>query len=236
MNCETVEDFLSTAQRSDLELAPENLMLHHAKQCASCQQRIAYSKRYLKALETLEKPELGAGGAQRILSRLNAEIERKSHTGNQSVSPWWRNGFGLGFASASFLCAAVVTILSLNVAPEPRVPVVELNRGVHEQNISLVIDVPRDMSQANLILEFPADLRWKGLEDMEKIEWPVNLQKGENILELPVSYTLGKLSKIPQVITASIRYGDTSRSFALPVSLSTQLSGRELQTQTEFSL
>jgi len=234
MNCETVEDFLSTAQRSDLELAPENLMLHHAKQCASCQQKIANSKRYLNTLETLEEPELGAGGAQRILSRLNAELERKSYIENQSVSPWWRNGFSLGFASASFLCAAVVMLLSPNMAPEPRVPVAELNRGVHEQNISLVIDVPRDMSQANLILEFPADLRWRGLEDMEKIEWPVNLQKGENILELPVSYTFGKIPKAPQVITASIRYGDTNRSFALPVSLSTQLSGRELQT--DFSL
>jgi len=94
--------------------------------------------------------------------------------------------------------------------------------------------VPRDMNQANLIIEFPADLRWSGLEDMEKIEWPVNLVKGENILELPVSYTLGKFSKSPQVIKASIRYGDTSRSFALPVSLSTQLSSRE--QQTEFSL
>lgn len=234
MNCETVEDFLSSAQRRDLELAPENLMLHHAKQCASCQQRIADTERYLNTLEMLEGPELGAGGAQRILNRLNVEIERKSQTELQGALPWWRNGFSLGFATASFLCVSVVMLMSLNVAPKQAVPVAQINHGVHEQNISLVIDVPRDMNQANLIIEFPASLRWRGLEDMEKIEWPVNLQKGENILELPVSYTLGEFSKTPQVIKASIRYGDISRSFALPVSLSTQLSGRE--QQTEFSL
>ena len=234
MNCETVEDFLSSAQRCDLELAPENLMLHHAKQCASCQQRIADTECYLNTLDVLEGPELGAGGAQRILNRFNTEIERKSQTERKSAIPWWRNGFSLGFATASFLCVSVVMLMSLNVAPKQTVPVTQITRGVHEQNISLVIEVPRDMNQANLIIEFPADLRWSGLEDMEKIEWPVNLQKGENILELPVSYTLGKFSKSPQVIKASIRYGDTSRSFALPVSLSTQLSSRE--QQTEFSL
>jgi len=234
MNCETVENFLSSAQQGDLELAPENLMLHHAKQCASCQQRIADTEHYLNKLEVLEGPELGEGGAQRILNRLNVEIERKSQAERRSALPWWRNAFSLGFATACFLCASVLMLMSLNVAPKQAVPVAHINRGVHEQNISLVIDVPRDMSQANLIIEFPADLRWRGLEDMEKIEWPVNLQKGENILELPVSYTLGKFSKKPQVIKASIRYGDTSRSFALPVSLSTQLSGRE--QQTEFSL
>lgn len=234
MNCETVEDFLSGAQLRDLELAPENLMLHHAKQCPSCQQSIADLERYLQALETLEEPELGSDGARRILNRLNAEIEGKVQLGRETTLPWWRHGFSLGFVTASILCISVVMLMPLNVMPQQAVPVAQIDRGVHEQNISLVIDVPLDMTQANLILEFPADLRWRGLEDMERIEWPVNLQKGENILVLPVSYSLGPLAQKTQVITASIRYGDTSRSFSLPVSLSTQLNGRE--QQTEFSL
>jgi hypothetical protein len=234
MNCETVEDFLSGAQLHDLQLSPENLLLHHAKHCSSCQQRLVDTQRYLQTIASLEQPELGLAGAQRVLGRLGAKIEQKSQAERQSFLPWWRRGFGLGFVTASILCAAVVLFLPRNETAQKLIPVAQIDRGVHEQNIALVIDVPLDMSQANLILEFPANLRWSGLEDMERIEWPVNLQKGENILELPVSYALGNIPQKPQVITASIRYGETSRSFALPVSLSTQLSGRE--KHTEFSL
>ncbi len=234
MNCETVEDFLSSAQLNDLKLAPDNLMLHHAKQCLSCQTKMVAAERYLRTLESLEEPELGAVGRERILDRFKRSLKTEVKT-NVKPAVWWQpQGFALGFVTASMLCVAMVLLMLPRDQTHAPVATLGFERPVHQQNISLLIEVPLEMTQANLILEFPSDLRWRGLEEMERIEWPVNLQKGENILELPVSYTLGERAKKTQVITASIRYGDTSRSFSLPVSLSTQLSGRE--KQTEFSL
>lgn len=234
MNCQTTQDFLNSCNIDTLALAQEGLIQHHIKQCQQCQQLHKDTQRYVAAIAVSEPKQLSSWQKKRILAVIPKEQKREC----RKLGLW----FGQGFVTASLIISVVIFgILAMEPSPVPSqvfaaVPLdseaTVISSEPLAQNISLMIEVPEDMNQADLALEFPDSLRWSGLEELERIEWSVDLQKGPNVLDVPVSYLEQISSTEPQFITASIRYGEKTRSFKLPVSA----SDNEQQTQTSTLL
>jgi len=234
MNCQATQDFLYSCNVDTLPLAQEGLIQHHIKHCQQCQQLHKDTQRYVAAISVSEPKQMSPWQKRRVLSVIPKEQKREY----RKLSLW----FGQGFVTASIIISAVIFgILAMEPsrAPSQVLAAIPLDSDStviasesSEQNISLMIEVPEDMSQADLALEFPDSLRWSGLEELERIEWAVDLQKGPNVLDVPVSYLQQISNTKPQFITASIRYGEKTRSFKLPVSANDKVQ----QTSTLLSL
>lgn len=236
MNCQTTQDFLHSCNIDSLPLAQEGLIQHHIKQCPQCQQLHKDTQRYVAAISVSEPKQMSPWQKRRVLAVIPKAQKREC----RKLGLW----FGQGFVTASLIISAVIfgilamepsrapsqVLAAIPLDADPRV----ISSESLAQNISLMIEVPEDMSQADLALEFPDSLRWSGLEELERIEWSVDLQKGPNVLDVPVSYLEQTASTEPQFITASIRYGEKTRSFKLPVSASD--NGQQTQTSTLLSL
>ena len=91
----------------------------------------------------------------------------------------------------------------------------------------MVIDVPADMSAANLALAFPDSLRLEGLEDMPQVTWDLDLVRGANVLTLPVTVSAGTNLAEELSIQAMVSYGEQRRVFELPVELLVRGEGQQ---------
>lgn len=224
MNCKSVDLFLSDCRLGDMTLAKDNLMLHHIHGCKNCSDNFRQTQSYLTGLKKLASPELSAAGEERLLKPWRTKKPLSS-----SKAKYWP-GFYQGF-SVACACGLVLAMglyfqsaIQLREAVSQKLEVVKKWKAVREQNISIVIEAPSIMQQAELSLRFPEGLRWSGLEETTTVAWSVDLDKGMNVLEVPVAYNQTMLQQSFQEISIQLRYQENSRSFQLPVALQTHLS------------
>lgn len=220
MDCVTVEKLLHSSAANELDLPQDELVAYHLKHCKSCQENFGASKHYFNVIEGMAVPDLGADRINALLHSTQVEAHKTSHEGIKAVNPW----FGRGLNQGLVLACTLVLVLMVSAIYRPSLTT-ESSRSSTEEtlastSISLVIEVPSDMIQADLTLEFPDQLRWDGFEELQSIEWAVDLQQGANILELPVTLVSRLVNDQPLIITASLEYQKKIRNFQLPVQLS----------------
>jgi hypothetical protein len=228
MNCKSVDLFLSDCRMEEMALAKDNLMLHHMHGCKNCTDSFRQTQSYLAGLAKLASPELSASGEDRLLKPW-----RKKESLPENKSRYWP-AFYQGFSVACACGLVLVMGLYLQSAMHPSEVVNEKTviakkwQAVREQNISIVIEAPSTMQQVELSLRFPESLRWSGLEETTTVTWNIDLDKGVNVLEVPVAYNQTILENDFHAISIQLRHQESSRSFQLPVALQTQLSANAI--------
>lgn len=224
MNCKSVDLFLSDCRLEDMPLAKDNLMLRHIHGCKNCKDSYLQTELYLLGLAKLAPPELSAAGQERLL-----EPWRTKQLSPSPKANYWP-AFYQGFSVACGCGLVLVMALYFRSVTHSHESVVEQTeiaknwKAIREQNISIAIEAPSKMQQAELSLRFPEGLRWSGLEETATVAWSVDLDQGVNVLEVPVAYSQAMLQHEFQEISIQLRYQESSRSFQLPVYLQTHLS------------
>lgn len=223
MDCVTVEKLLHSTATEELDLPQDELVAYHLKHCKSCHDNFAASKHYFNVIERMAVPDLGADRINSLFRSTQIKHE-PSHTSINTVGSWFSQGHNQGLV----LGCTLVLIFMVGAIYRPSLNSEDdLTRAVQtlaSSNISLVIEVPSDMLQADLTLEFPDQLRWDGFEEMQRIEWAVDLQQGVNILELPVTLVSRLVDDQPLIITASLEYQQKIKNFELPVPVNGELN------------
>lgn len=173
MSCDQVrrqlDDYL------DEELGPEARRevadhLAHCPDCHEIQRREEEMRRALRSLPAPATPDgLIAAGKARA-----AERERRR----------WALGLAGAAAAASLLLAVGLTLLATGPG-SPATPSVAVTPGKAER-VRLVFNSPERVREVTVTLELPEGVELKGYPGRKRLSWRTNLEKGRNLLELPV--------------------------------------------------
>ena len=130
------------------------------------------------------------------------------------------NGFWRGFAAASILA---IGLSGMFYATQPQAPVVAslVNTQVIDTEVTLIIDSPEDIYNADFRIELPDRMALKGYDEFDELNWVLDFSKGSNAIRLPVQIAAGRDLSEPLSIKAVIDNGSTQRTFELNVDLVT---------------
>jgi hypothetical protein len=224
MKCSMIEKRLDEYDSGDLSLELLELMEEHIEACSDCQRIVSEHRGYRELMADFESPAPAPGQMARLLrdaSGLGQQRELSRHG---------RHSFLQGFAMAASIAMAAVIGWQLvlpvglqdGVLPDDGSLVTaqpEIRETRETREITVVINVPADMTGANLALELPAGMRIEGLEEYATVAWSVDLDKGANVLTLPVTVTGADQLPEQLYIAATIEYQDRVKAFQLPVQL-----------------
>lgn len=208
MNCNhfqnQLDDYLDGALPSQDVLD----MQMHAKDCSSCNQRLAEHEAYMQSMKAMPMPAMSPGFAQRSLRR--AAEQKQQH----------RTGFVRGFSSALAAGLAMWAVVAIwmpepGVAPQDQLANVSLELH-QESTINLVFYSPKAVADAKFSIILPDHVEVVGFGDQHVISWQTTLQEGKNILPLPL-----KASAQPrEELMASIESGNSKKVFRLNIKVS----------------
>ncbi len=211
MKCNDLIQVLDDYIADKVDVSVDAQIVDHLAECEACRERARLQKEYFVHLAAFNAPKLDSSRTARMLRLAVEEGEKKQSSKKQSLS------FMRGFAAASILAVAVA--IGINTLKPTDNALVVAGASDLQHEISLVINVPQDIDGAQLILDLPADISIQGLEHLARVEWPVDLKKGSNIIELPIN--IGPYAEFAEQLTlsASIVYKDKKRDFELDINL-----------------
>ena len=189
-------------------LLPEDLqcqITQHLEACPDCRERLAEHQELLQALKAMPAPHMRPGFMQQALKRAT---EHKSHH---------RRGFVKGFSSAlvAGLVLWTVTFLMLPNQEAIQGDVVQVTLSLNEERtVNLVFDTPEQLADAKVTLMLPANVEVVGFPGQREIAWRTPLNKGKNILPLPLKAN----GLVDDQLVASIESGSNKKTFVIRVS------------------
>lgn len=147
-----------------------------------------------QALRRMPTPEPRAGFVERALARsvmdqrvaqamLPARLRR-------FMSRWetWA-GAALGAAAAAVITFMLLRPVDSTVGPQPH-----LALTLHEmRNVDVLIDSERELKGATIRIAATGSIALDGFDDERQVDWQADLERGSNLLSLPVvARTAGK--------------------------------------------
>lgn len=217
MQCEQFDRVIDDFIEGQLEPAEYGRVHAHLEHCPRCNENLAEHHSYLALMGDLPAPQAAPGRLAHMLrqARLAGESTRQQGSG--------RWAFLGGFATAAALALLLLAGQWPPGAPlqqaDPAKKLAAIAEHALRRQVTVVINVPADMPDADLALDFPAALRLEGLEDLHHVAWSVDLKKGANVLTLPLTIAAGTDLAATQTIEATVRYEDREKDFDLPVDL-----------------
>jgi hypothetical protein len=146
------------------------------------------------ALRRMPTPEPRAGFVERALARAAApqHVARASLPARlrRFMSRWetWA-GAALGAAAAAAVTFFLLRPIDPTANPQPR-----LALTLHEtRNVDVLIDSERELKGATIRIAATGSIALDGFDDPRQIDWQADLERGANLLSLPVvARTAGK--------------------------------------------
>jgi hypothetical protein len=142
-----------------------------------------------QALRRMPTPEPRAGFVERALARAVAQSRGQQALSlpgrlRNFVTRWetWA-GAALGGAVAAALTLVLLrTVDTAAVSPQP-----QLALTLHEaRNVDVLIDSERALKGATIRIAASGSIALDGFEDERQVDWQTDLERGSNLLSLPV--------------------------------------------------
>jgi hypothetical protein len=149
-----------------------------------------------QALRRMPTPEPRAGFVERALARAAAQPR-----GQQAVFlPGRLRNFALrwetwaGAALGGAVAAALTVVLLRTVDTAAVSPQPQLALTLHEaRNVDVLIDSERELKGATIRIAASGSIALDGFDDERHVDWQADLERGSNLLSLPVvARTAGK--------------------------------------------
>lgn len=209
MQCVELQQQLDDKLDKQLSEAECAAMDAHLETCADCRRVVAEEKAFRELLTDIPVPEASAGFAARALRRAAAANAVSHHPGR-------KRAFAGGFAAA--LVAGIVLwfvtgVYSPNgelVTSQPQLA--EITISLHEtRRVALSFNAPEDMDKVRVSLFLPEHVELEGYPGRNQIAWYTKLQKGSNVLTLPLS----ALDSTGGIFTVKIGAGETEQQMQI---------------------
>jgi len=162
-------------------------MDNHLADCADCRSALSREKILRADLQDMPVPESSVGFAARALRRA-AKANAVSH------HPEQHRAFAGGFAAA-LVAGLVLWFVTGIYGPDEELAtsqpqLAELSIGLYEtRRVKLSFNSPEKMEKVRLSLVLPEHVELEGYPGRKQIAWYTKLNKGDNILTLPLSAT-----------------------------------------------
>ncbi|MDR9502249.1 MAG: zf-HC2 domain-containing protein [Desulfurivibrionaceae bacterium] len=191
MNCQEARPKIHGLADNTLNRRETRELQAHLDGCGRCGQEYAQEKRMLAALRNLPVPPPSKDFVRRSFARARARHEEKKR--RRSTISLWGGAVAAGVALWLMVAGAPGPI-----TPEHEQPGLQaISLKINEQRlVQVVVDAPRDMLQADLLIELPSQLEVAGFPGRREIEWTADLRKGRNLLNLPLIAKSGGMAEL----------------------------------------
>jgi hypothetical protein len=155
------------------------------------------------ALSTIPTPEMRKEFPQEALARAVQHHEEGQ--------PRLRKGLGMALA-ASLVFVAMTGIYFTKPVPDsdPTAIVLSLNQT---KNIKLLFDSKDDLDDVKISIELSGNLELEGFGNKQQVSWNSQLQKGRNVLSLPIIATdFGE-----GTVIAKLRHSGKDKTFMIHI-------------------
>ncbi len=218
MACKRIIHLLDEYLEKTLDREEMSMITRHLGQCSSCQQEYSEMQALQKALHHLSVVPPSEGAFDRILE--NAAHHAESHRRR----PWGM--IGGGAMAASIVFALTIGFLipgkqELTSPMQKESPVLaSLNNGSANdisirlgevRTVSLAINSAVALQDVVFTIDLPSGIELNGFPKQHTLSWRGQLNKGENLLELPIVARLDTGG----VIKARIEHGGKQSEFRL---------------------
>lgn len=202
MKCNDIQQSIDDAIDGQLAQAQERAFDAHIATCPHCRENLNRAQALQETLRDFPVPPPSANFAERALRHAAQAHSASNH----------HRYFGAGFLSAAIAASAVFIALFL-VQPQlfqADIPMVSMQ--VQEiRTVNLAFNSPVDIKAVTFSMQLPDNFELSGYSGMRKVTWTASLQKGRNVLSLPV-IALGKGNG---VMHAQIAHEDQIKSFRI---------------------
>lgn len=205
MNCEMslnlVDDYLGGYLDGDTRLALED----HLEQCASCRARFAQDRALRQRLQAQLVGQPKAGFAERVLA------QTVEHHQNKTRHHW---SFIGGAVAASIVIA--VTSFVLRLAPQTGPEQARQTLALHQvTRVALAMDSREELKGATITLQLPDNVELRGFPGQRMISWKTDIERGTNLLALPVKGVAVKNG----FLIARLEFGNRSKEYKVELNV-----------------
>lgn len=210
MNCDDfskcIDDYLDETC-GDLERVECS---QHMAECADCSARFQRERELLELLARLRVPEPSPGFFDQALDRAasRAGIDRAGISARRAAVG--------GAIAAGLVAIALLGIFSAPNGDSPVSGIPELTLALNtSETVRLSFDSKVALSNARLVLELPDGIDVVGRLGQRRIAWNTNIQRGVNVLELPVI-----ASKVSGgILTATVTHESREKSISIQIAV-----------------
>lgn len=205
MKCTDVQKYLDDYLDDAMSLGEQKAVESHIEQCASCQQALQAHTMVREALRSMPVEAASADFEEKVFATV------RSHYGTGS-SRHSSNRFVAGFATA-MVAGLALWFTSTVFTPQldeqaPQTVTVAMNQT---RTVKLMFDAATDLEQVTLKVELPDNIELEGYAGQKQLVWQTNLNKGQNILALPVI----AIGNGQGELVAQLSYGDKTKRFRI---------------------
>lgn len=207
MKCTDIQKYLDDYLDDEMSLGEQKVVESHLEQCASCQQEIEDYRSLRQALHSLPVEQASPDFEENVFA------EVRKHYGSHSGRHFDKR-FVAGFGTAMVASLALWFTSTLyspqfdEQNPQSGAQVVTL--ALHQtRTVKLVFEAPTDLAEVTLTLDLPENVELEGYSGEKQLVWQTNLNKGQNILALPVM----AIGDGQGELLAQLNYGDKTQQF-----------------------
>lgn len=177
MSCDKFKTLLYDYVDQALSAEDAEAVDKHSTSCESCAHDIQSIRAQRQLLQSLPVPAAAEGFKQRVIKSA-VQVSAHDTAKNQ--------GYLYKFAAAAMISALVLWFGMLNVTEKDKGSPVFVMVSDQVRNISVAIDSEQDLDAVEMYVEISDNLELKGLGNKKQINWTTGLQKGVNVISLPV--------------------------------------------------
>ena len=136
-----------------------------------------------EALRRMPTPPLRAGFVDAALARAVAASDRREAPSRLRAFGRWETWMGAALGAALAMMATVFVM-----RPEmPVAPAAGITLAMNEsRNVEVLIDSERTLDDATIRIATTGSVELDGFDDARAVEWQTRLERGRNVLSLPV--------------------------------------------------
>jgi anti-sigma factor RsiW len=180
MNCKQTQTYMHSFQDKDLNDAESAAFQLHLNGCAECREIFHKEEEIIIALRTLPVPPPSKDFVTRSIAMARA-THRKQRM--KQTTPYWGGALAACLALLLLIYGPVHQVTPLDPSGSQQA----INLKLDEQRlVQVIVNVPRDMLQADVVIELPPQVEVAGYPGLREIRWNTNLHKGKNLLRLPL--------------------------------------------------
>ncbi|VAW53928.1 hypothetical protein MNBD_GAMMA06-1553 [hydrothermal vent metagenome] len=202
MKCTDIQKYLDDYLDDEMSLGEQKAVEAHMKTCAACQQALEAHEAIRQTLHSLPVEEASPAFEEKVFTAV------RSHYGIRSRL--FGNRFVAGFATA-MVASLTVWFASTMYVPQLDTEAPQIiNLAMHQaRTVKLVFEAPMDLAEVTLSVQLPENVELEGYAGQKQLVWQTKLNKGQNILALPVIATGNGQGQL----VAQLNYGDKTKQF-----------------------
>lgn len=203
MKCQQVTSNIENFLDGHMASLGHDALLSHVNTCASCRAVLASEKMLRQSLKALPEVQVNSSFIKKAM--------KQAHRTHNPVSNYFMSGF-MTAVTASF---AIWFLTSTAIMQPGNESFPLISMAVNEAHtVQMVFDSPDSFKDVTFKLSLPEGFEVAGYPGHTELDWEVDIEKGSNVLALPIlALTSGKGE-----LVASITHTNKIKSFRLRVS------------------